>query len=81
MARVVVHSRSGNVVLAVVGAIYALSAIAAFIAFAVDVWNAAGLMDRALLIGLVIAAACGVWFLVTGLENLGVHFGRRLRLH
>ena len=38
MSRVVVHSRSGNVVLAVVGAVYALGAVAAFIAFTVDVW-------------------------------------------
>lgn len=79
MSRVVVHSRSGNVVLAVVGAVYALGAVAAFIAFAINVWNAAGLIDRALMIGLVVAAVSGVWFLVTGLENLGVHFGRILR--
>ena len=78
MARVVVHSRSGNVVLAVLGAIYALGAIAAFVAFVVDVWAAAGMIDRLLLIGLVAAAVCGIWLLVTGLENLGVQLGKGL---
>lgn len=78
MGRVVVHSRSGNIVLAVLGAVYAVGAIAALIAFALDVQGAAAIIDRALQFGLVVAAACGVWFLVTGLENLGVHLGRGL---
>ena len=80
MARVIVRSRSGNVVLAVLGALYVLSALAALVALAVEVWNAAAFTDRALLIGLVAAAGCGIWFLETGLENLGVrlpHFMHR----
>ena len=80
MSRVIVHSRSGNVVLAVLGAVYVLGAIAAFVAFAADVWSAASFTDRALGLGLIAAAIGGVWLLVTGLENLGVHFGRRLHL-
>ncbi len=71
MARVVVRSRSGNVVLTVVGAIYTLGAVVALVAFAIDVWHAAGLIDRALQIGLMIAAAGGVWFLLTGLRGMG----------
>ena len=78
MARVVVHSRSGSLVLAVLGALYALGAVAAFVAFTLDVWNAAGMTDRALLIGLAAAAVGGVWLLATGLENLGVHRGKGL---
>ncbi|MGZ5433974.1 MAG: hypothetical protein ACXWH7_13710 [Thermoanaerobaculia bacterium] len=78
MARVVVRSRSGNVALAVRGAIYSVGAIAALVAFAVDVWNAAAITDHALQLGLIAAAACGVWFLLTGLENLGVHVGKGL---
>ena len=73
MARVVVRSRSGNVVLAVLGAIYTIGAIVALVAFAVDVWNAAAFTDVALQVGLIAAGACGVWFLLLGLENLGVH--------
>lgn len=78
MARVVVRSRRGNLVLAVLGAIYTLGAIAALVAFAVDVWNAAGIMDHAMQVGLIVAAGCGVWFLLTGLENLGVRVPRGL---
>jgi hypothetical protein len=76
MGRIVVHSRSGNIVLAVLGAVYAVGAIAALIAFVLDVQGATVITDRALQIGLVAAAVCGVWFVVTGLENLGVHVGR-----
>ncbi|MGZ8710023.1 MAG: hypothetical protein ACXW28_07345 [Thermoanaerobaculia bacterium] len=64
--------------MAILGAIYSVGAIAALVAFAVDVWNAAAIIDRALQLGLIAAAACGVWFLVTGLENLGVHVGKGL---
>jgi len=80
MARVVVRSRSGNVVLAVLGALYAFSALAVLVALVVEVWNAAAIIDHAFLLGLVAAAGCGVWFLETGLENLGVrvpHFMQR----
>jgi hypothetical protein len=78
MTRVVLRSRSGNVVLAALGAIYTVTAIAALVAFVADVWNALGLSDLALQIGLIAAAACGVWLLQTGLENLGVHVRKGL---
>ncbi len=78
MARVFVRSRSGNLVLAGLGALYSVGAIAALVAFAVDVWNAAAITDRALQLGLIAAAACGVWFLLTGLENLGIHLRKSL---
>ena len=80
MARVIVRSRSGNVVLAVLGALYAFSALAVLVALAVEIWNAAAITDSALLLGLIVAVGCGVWFLETGLENLGVrmpHFMQR----
>lgn len=72
MARVIVRSRRGNVVLAVLGALYAFSALAVLVALAIEVWGAAAITDRALLLGLIGAVGCGVWFLETGLENLGV---------
>lgn len=78
MARVLVRSRSGSYVLAAIGAVYTVGALVALVAFAVDVWNAAGITDRALQVGLIVAAACGIWFLMTGLENLGVHVGRSM---
>lgn len=76
MARVLVRSRSGNVMLAVLGAIYALSAIVVLVAFAVDVWNAAAITDLALQVCLAASAVCGVWFLHIARENLGIRGGR-----
>jgi hypothetical protein len=78
MTRIILRSRRGNVVLAVLGAIYTVTAIAALVALAMDVWNALGFSDLVLHVGLIAAAACGIWLLQTGLENLGVHFGRGL---
>lgn len=81
MWRVFVRSRSGNVVLAVVGALYALLAIAVLTWFVADVGRVAALLDRALQFALLLAAACGVWFVVNALENLGVHVGRAQKTH
>ena len=78
MARVILRSRSGNVVLAVLGALYTVAAVATLVAFAVDVWNALGVRDLAMQLGLIAAAGAGIWLLLTGLENLGVHIGRGL---
>jgi hypothetical protein len=73
MARVLVRSRSGNVVLAVLGAVYTVAALVASFALARDVWNATGVKELALQMVLIGSAACGLWFLVSGLENLGLH--------
>jgi len=85
MASVVVRSRSGNVILAIVGAVYVLAAIVVFVGLISDAWNAATRIDRILQFGVAIAAAGGVWFVLIGLENLGLrtrwrglpHFPRR----
>ena len=85
MARVVVRSRSGNIVLAVVGAVYVLAAIVVFVGLIIEGWNAATRINRILQFGLVAAIVCGVWFILIGLENLGLriswrglpHFARR----
>lgn len=81
MFRVPVHSRSGNVLLAVLGITYAVGAVAVLTWFVIDVWRAESLTDRLLQIGLVVAAACGVWFVDIALENLrrtgGVPWRRR----
>jgi hypothetical protein len=78
MQRVIVRSRSGNVVLAVLGALYTLGALWALVTLSSEVWNAVGITDLALQAGLIGAAACGVWLLVNGLENLGVHVARHM---
>jgi hypothetical protein len=72
MMRMLLRSRSGNLCLAVVGGIYAFSALAVLVYFVTEQWVvAASLADRILQFALVVAAACGVWFVVTALENLG----------
>jgi hypothetical protein len=76
MARAFFRARSGYVVLAVLGVVYTIGAISVLVLFAVDGWNALGLIDRAMLAALAGAALCGVWFLNFGLEHLGIHLVR-----
>ena len=68
--RVLVRSRNGNLILAVLGAVYALSAIAVLLWFVVDVWRAARLIDFLMQMALVASAACGIWFVSIALANL-----------
>jgi uncharacterized membrane protein len=68
--RVLVRSRSGNLILAFVGGVYALSAIAVLAWFVIDVWQAAVIADVILQVALVASAACGVWFVSIALANL-----------
>lgn len=75
MWRVFVRSRSGNVALGVVGAVYALLAVSILWRYIADVRDAAALLDLILQAALVGSAICGVWFVVIALENLGIHIG------
>lgn len=70
--RLPVHSRSGNIVLAVVGSVYAISAFSILVWFVFEVWGAATLSDRALQIALAAAVVSGVWLVLSALENLGL---------
>lgn len=79
MWRVLVRSRRGNLVLAFVGAVYAVAAIAVLAWLVVDVWHSTGLIDLILQIALVAAAACGVWFVLVAMQNLGVRVQRGQR--
>jgi len=73
--RVLVRSRSGNLILAFVGGMYALSAIAVLGWFVVDVWQAVRVADFLLQVALVASAACGVWFVSIALTNLRTRHG------
>ena len=70
--RMVIRSRSGNVVLAALGVTYAVSALVVLIWFIADSWSAAAMLDRALQLCLAASAVCGVWFIATALDNLGI---------
>jgi hypothetical protein len=70
--RIPVRSRSGNVVLVIIGGIYGLSALSLLFWFILEAWSAATLLDRALQFALVVAAASGLWIVLSALENLGL---------
>lgn len=76
MLRVFVRSRVGNIVLAVIGAAYALASLAVLVWLVADVWSASTIFDHLMQFALAAAAACGVWFLVNAMENLGIRPGR-----
>jgi hypothetical protein len=59
-------------VLAIVGGVYALSALSILLWFIVDVWSAATMSDRLLQFALAVAVASGLWIVLSALENLGL---------
>lgn len=73
MARAFLRARSGYVVLAVLGVVYTIGAVATFVLFAGTGWSALSMIDLAMLAALAASAVCGVWFLNFGLEHLGIH--------
>jgi cell division protein FtsW (lipid II flippase) len=75
--RLMVRSRRGNLVLASLGFVYTVSATAVLAWFVIDVWRAAVAIDRLMQMALIIAGACGIWFVVTAMENLGLRHHHR----
>jgi membrane protein DedA with SNARE-associated domain len=71
MLRFFVRSRRGNLVLAVIGGLYAVAALTVLGWFMIEVWSAADTFDHVLQFVLLGAGACGLWLLVNALENLG----------
>ena len=68
--RVVIRSRVGSVVLAVLGVLYSLSATAVLLYYIVSNWGANGLTDYVLQFALLCAAIGGVLFFMIGFVNL-----------
>ena len=74
-----IRSRGGNVVLAVVGAVYAVSALVALAMVLRNAFAARALLDAFLQVVLATVAGCGIWFILVALDNLGVlPHGRRV---
>jgi hypothetical protein len=69
--RLSVRSRSGNIVLAFVGSIYAVSALSILAWFVLESWSAADMSDRVLQLALAGAVACGTWLALSAMKNLG----------
>ena len=70
MYRVRIRSRVGNVVLAALGVLYAISGVVLFIAFVAQSWGAASVIDRGLQGLLLFASAAGTWFVLVAWMNL-----------
>jgi len=80
MLRVPIRSRSGNVVLAVVGVVYVVSAVVALGSVIQDAISAMALLSSLFQLSLVLALGLGgVWLVANALENLGVNLSRRTR--
>jgi hypothetical protein len=74
MLRVLVRSRAGNIALAAIGAACALASFAVLVWLVLDVWGAATFGDYVIKFALVGSMACGGWFFVNAMENLGVRW-------
>ena len=61
--RVEIRSRVGNVVVGVLGVVYAVAAAALFIAHFLQTRGAASLVDRAIQILLIVVLAVSIWFI------------------
>jgi hypothetical protein len=72
--RLRVRSRIGNIVLAIVGGIYAVSALAILGWFVFDAWSASEISDRVLQFALAAAAVWGLWLASSARKNL-LHSG------
>ncbi len=77
MMRLRVRSRRWNWVLAILGSIYAVSAVVLLVWYIIDVWGAVGMTDRVMQIALLASAIYGIWILVKALENLGLRSHKR----
>jgi hypothetical protein len=79
--RLSIRSKSGNVALAVLGAVYAVTSLIVLVWFVKDVWRAAAMVDVALQVCLVAALVCGLWFVAIAMRNLGIERGWLRRRH
>jgi cell division protein FtsW (lipid II flippase) len=72
MMQMPVRSRRWNLILAILGSVYTVSAVVLLAWLVIEVWNAARLSDRVFQIALVAAAGCSLWFVISAMENLGL---------
>lgn len=70
MLRVLIKSRTGNIVLGLTGIAYAIASLAVLIVLMIDIWQAASVGDLLIQLALIGAAGCGIWFALNARENL-----------
>ncbi|HVS31451.1 MAG TPA: hypothetical protein VMS98_08340 [Thermoanaerobaculia bacterium] len=76
--RVQIRSRTGSIVLGVLGVVYLIAAVALLVLYVLDTWSAAALLDRLLQFALAAAAFISLWFISIAMTSLGISLrGRR----
>ena len=71
MMRLPVRSRRWNLFLAILGSIYAISAVVLLVWYSREVWDAEGMIDRLFQLALLVSSVCGVCIAVGAWNNLG----------
>lgn len=69
-ARVRIRSRRGNIVLAALGLVFAVSSTLLLVYYLATAWDASSLTDNALQLMLLFGAGMGALFVSMGRENL-----------
>src|SRR5258706_13757362 len=75
--RIEIRSRSGNVALGVVGAIYLIAAVGTLLMYLITSWGAAALIDHVLQLALAGSAIGGAGLSLVAAGNLGFNLRRR----
>ncbi|HUP44605.1 MAG TPA: hypothetical protein VM779_03735 [Thermoanaerobaculia bacterium] len=75
--RVEIRSRLGNIVVGILGVVYAAAGLVLFAIHFVQTWGAASLTDRAIQLLLIAVIAVSGWFVSIAVHGLGVQPHRR----
>ena len=65
-----IRSRIGNVLIEILGGLFAVASTALLVYYVVTLWEASSLLDHALQLVLLIGAGAGVVFVLIGRDNL-----------
>jgi hypothetical protein len=71
-----IRSRKWNLVIGVLGLIYAIAALVLLVVHIMQTMGAASLIDRAIQIALVTAMAVSFWFILIAARGLGIQLRR-----
>jgi hypothetical protein len=73
-----IRSRGGNIMLAAIGAIYAVTAAILLVRWTMDLGSPPAIRELIVIAALLAAGACGVRFFLDALENLRIQIPLRL---
>ena len=73
-----IRSRGGNIVLATMGVVYAVTAAMLLVRSIIDLGSPPATRELIVIVALLAAGACGVRFFLDALENLGIQIPLRL---